>query len=215
MIARLEAVTVRRHGRLHLAEVDLDATGGTSTAVVGGDGAGKTTLLRVLVGTIAPTTGRVAAPSRDRIGHVAAGSGTWPDLTVVENLAFSGTAYGLRGSRLHHRVDELLEATDLAEARDRLASRLSGGMRQKLAFGCASLHQPRLLVLDEPTTGVDPVSRSELWRLVSASLVAGAAVVFSTTHLDEATRADQVVVLDAGRPVAVRAPDELRWEDMP
>lgn len=208
--AALHAAGVERHGATELAPVDLLVRPGTLTAVVGGDGAGKTTLLQVLVGAVAPTSGEVSTPPRDRIGYVSAGPGVHRDLSVDENLRFAGTAYGLRGDALDARIDELLATTGLGDARARLGGQLSGGMRQKLAFGCAVLHAPDLLVLDEPTTGVDPVSRAELWRLVSTAVARGAATVFSTTYVDEAERADHVVVLDRGRVLADGAPEAIR-----
>jgi ABC-2 type transport system ATP-binding protein len=210
VIAELVGAGVVRHGRSDLAPVDLALGPSTLTAVVGGDGAGKTTLLQVLVGAIAPTCGRVHAPPRHRLGYVSAGPGVHSDLTVDENLRFAGTAYGLTGRGLDGRIDELLEVTGLAGARDRLGARLSGGMRQKLAFACAVLHAPTLLVLDEPTTGVDPISRAELWRLVSSTVADGTAAVFSTTYVDEAERADHVVVLDHGRVLVAGAPGTIR-----
>jgi len=205
----LEAIVVRRHGRTDLDRVDLAGDAGSLTAIVGGDGAGKSTLLRTLVGIVTPSDGFVFAPARERIGYAPAGSGSYPDLTVTENLRFSASAYGLHGDRLARRSEELLEATALTAARDRLARDLSGGMRQKLAFACAMLHDPDLLVMDEPTTGLDPVSRSELWRLVSIGLGHGTTAVFTTTYVEEAARADHVLVLDGGRALASGEPAEV------
>jgi ABC-2 type transport system ATP-binding protein len=192
-----------------LEEVTFEVPAGTVAAVVGGDGAGKTSLLRALAGTVRPAAGTVRRPPERRLGYVSAGPGVWADLTVDENLSFAGRAYGLTPRELGGRVGDLLERTGLAEARDRLAGRLSGGMRQKLALVMAVAHEPDLLILDEPTTGVDPVSRAELWRLLAASAAAGAAVVVATTYLDEAERAASVLVLDRGRPLLAGTPDEL------
>jgi ABC-2 type transport system ATP-binding protein len=189
--------------------VTLAVPAGTIVAVVGGDGAGKTTLLRALAGTVRPAAGTVRRPDERRLGYVSAGPGVWGDLTVDENLSFAGRAYGLDAAELERRIDGLLERTGLAEARDRLAARLSGGMRQKLALAMAVAHEPDLLILDEPTTGVDPVSRAELWRLLAGSAAAGAAVVVSTTYLDEAERAATVLVLDRGRSLLAGTPEEV------
>jgi len=205
----LESIVVRRHGRTDLDHIDLAGDVGSLTAVVGGDGAGKSTLLRTLVGIVTPSGGSVRTPPRDRIGYAPASSGVYPDLTVSENLRFSAAAYAVRGDRSTQRRRELLEATGLTGAEHRLAGHLSGGMRQKLAFACAMLHAPDLLVMDEPTTGLDPVSRSELWRLVSIALGSGTTAVFATTYVEEAARADHVLVLDRGRPLASGPPAEV------
>jgi ABC-type multidrug transport system ATPase subunit len=202
-------LTVRFGERLALDDVSLEAPRGAVTAVVGGDGAGKTTLLRTLAGVISPASGAVRAPSRRRIGYVSAGSGVYGDLSVTENLAFTGNAYGVTGEALARRIDELLADTGLTAARERLAGRLSGGMRQKLAVACATIHHPPLLILDEPSTGVDPVSRGELWRAIRGGADGGAAVVLSTTYMDEALRADHVLVLHEGRALASGTPAEV------
>jgi ABC-2 type transport system ATP-binding protein len=205
----VEDLTVRYGAKLALDRVGLAIPDGRITVVVGGDGAGKTTLLRALAGAVRPSGGTVNRPPARRAGYVSAGPGVYRDLTVDENLAFSGGAYGLRGDRLAERATRLLEGTGLQAARGRLAGQLSGGMRQKLALAMALLHQPDLLVLDEPTTGVDPVSRTELWRLLAEAAAAGAAVVLATVYLDEAARAAGVLVLDEGRTLLAGSPAEL------
>jgi ABC-type multidrug transport system ATPase subunit len=194
--------------------VSLDAEPGAVTAVVGGDGAGKSTLLRALAGLVRPSSGVVRRPPRTGLGYLSSPVGVYHDLTVDENLAFAAVGYGVRGAVLDERRERLLDDAGLTAARSRLAGRLSGGMRQKLAFAMAMVHTPDLLVLDEPTTGVDPVSRLEFWRLLTAGAGAGAAVVFSTTYLDEAARASRVLVLDDGRAVAAGAPAEV-LRDLP
>jgi ABC-2 type transport system ATP-binding protein len=200
---------VRYGATVALEEVSFEVAAGTVAAVVGGDGAGKTSLLRALAGTVRPAAGTVRRPDKRRLGYVSAGQGVWTDLTVDENLSFSGRAYGLSAGELDRRVGGLLERTGLAGARDRLAGRLSGGMRQKLALAMAVAHEPDLLILDEPTTGVDPVSRAELWRLLASSAADGAAVVVATTYLDEAERAATVLLLDRGRALLAGTPDEV------
>jgi ABC-2 type transport system ATP-binding protein len=205
----VEDLTVRYGGRVALAGVDLKARDGAVTAVVGGDGAGKTTLLRALAGAVRPAAGTVRRPPERRIGYLSAGPGVYRDLTVDENLAFAGGAYGLHGPELARATGELLRRTGLERARDRLGGQLSGGMRQKLGLAMAMLHRPDLLVLDEPTTGIDPVSRAELWRLLAASAAGGAAVVIATAYLDEAERAGTVLVLDQGRTLLAGTPGEL------
>jgi ABC-2 type transport system ATP-binding protein len=193
-----------------LDAVTLRAVPGQVAVVVGGDGAGKTTLLRTLVGRIRPAAGTVRAPATVERGFMPTGaSGVWQDLTVEENIAFVAAAHHLTGDALARRRHRLLEAAGLEEATGRLAGALSGGMRQKLAFCLAILHQPRLLVLDEPSTGVDPVSRVDLWRLISRAAADGAAVVMATTYLDEAERASTCLVLDDGRPIATGTPAQV------
>ena len=205
----MEGLAVRYGGRVALEDVAFEVTARSVAAVVGGDGAGKTSLLRALAGTVRPSAGTVRRPDDRRIGYVSAGPGVWADLTVEENLDFAGRAYGLGADRLRSRTAGLLERTGLGEARDRLAGRLSGGMRQKLALAMALLHEPELLILDEPTTGVDPVSRVELWRLLAGAAAGGAAVALATTYLDEAERAATVLVLDQGRALLAGTPGEV------
>jgi ABC-2 type transport system ATP-binding protein len=194
---------------LALDDVSLAASPGEVTAVVGGDGAGKTSLLRCLAGALRPASGEILTPGKQRTGYLPAGSGTYPDLTVAENLAFRASAYGLAGPQAAARADELITLAGLADARDRLAGQLSGGMRQKLGVISALLHRPELLILDEPSTGVDPVSRSDLWWLIASAAADGAAVILATTYLDDAQRAGTVLVLDVGRTLAAGTPEQI------
>ncbi len=200
----------QRFGRIEaLRGVDLDVPSGSVVAVVGGDGAGKTTLLRCLVGRYRPTAGEVRRPPSHKIGYMPSTSGTWRELTVEENLAFVAKAFGMSRPDRDRRSAELVERAGLTEASDRLAANLSGGMRQKLGFVLAILHEPELLVLDEPSTGVDPVSRVDLWRLIAEAAMHGTAVAMATTYLDEAERASSVTVLDRGRVIAAGTSDEV------
>ena len=179
--------------------------------MVGGDGAGKSTCLKTLVGLVRPQAGTVRRPAKERIGYVPATSGLYTDLTVQENLDFSAGAYRLPGRQRAQREQEMLERTGLAGVRTRLGGQLSGGMQRKLAVTLALLHSPDLLVLDEPTTGVDAVSRVELWRLISAAAAQGTAVVVATTYVNEAARAASVVSEAASwehRVAALDQPDE-------
>ena len=203
------AVSVRYGGRLALDQVTFRALPGQVSAVVGGDGAGRTTLLRCLSGAVAPSQGTVTRPPRIQTGYLAAGSGTYPDLTVAENLDFRATAYRIPAAVAGPRIRDYLERAGLLAVRDRLAGRLSGGMRQKLGVIAAMLHHPDLLVLDEPTTGVDPVSRADLWSLIARAAAEGAAVVFATSYLDEAERAAHVLVLADGRELAAGSPEQI------
>ena len=204
-----EDVSVRFGSTLALDHVWFRAEPGQVSAVVGGDGAGRTTLLRCLAGALAPTSGRVRRPARLATGYMSAGSGTYPDLSVAENLAFRATAYRIPPETARQRGAELLARAGLDKVTGRLAGHLSGGMRQKLGVITAMLHRPDLLVLDEPTTGVDPVSRADLWLLIARAAADGAAVVLATSYLDEAERAQHVLVLDAGSELASGTADQI------
>jgi ABC-2 type transport system ATP-binding protein len=206
----VRAATVRLGGVAALSDVTVEVAPGTVVALVGGDGAGKTTLLRSLVGEVRLDSGSVHAPAARAIGYLPATSGSWAALTVRQNMDFVGGIFGLRGSVLPQRRDGLLARAGLGDVPDRPASQLSGGMRRKLGFCMAVLHEPALLVLDEPTTGVDPVSRVDLWRLVSEAAAHGAAVLLSTTYLDEAERAHHLVALDAGAVLATGTAQDVR-----
>ncbi len=205
----LEQVRVTRGRNVALDGVTVPVDPSRITVVVGGDGAGKSTCLEVLVGLVEPDAGVVHRPLKERIGYVPATAGLYTDLTVAENLDFSARAYRLSGSEYSRKSGELLERTGLGGARHRLGGKLSGGMQRKLAVVMALLHAPELLVLDEPTTGVDPVSRAELWRLISGAAAEGAAVTVTTTYVNEAARAFCVVLLDGGKVVVSGSPAQI------
>lgn len=177
--------------------------------IVGGDGAGKSTLLRSLAGLTDPASGGIRRPQSHEIGYLPTGAGSWRNLTIDENVAFVGGSYGLDRETVRTRAEDLLERAGLSGARNRLAHQLSGGMRNKLGFCLAMLADPSLLVLDEPTTGVDPVSRVELWRLVSEAAAGGAAVVMATTYMDEAERGSSVYLLGNGRVLVSGRPSDI------
>jgi ABC-2 type transport system ATP-binding protein len=202
-------VSVRFGSTIALDNITFTAPPGVVSAVVGGDGAGKTTLLGCLTGAVQPTSGRVERPDKHLLGAMPSTSGTWRHLTVDENIDFVAKAYRISGDELRRKRSDLLGKTGLDHARDRLAGQLSGGMRQKLGFLLAILHEPTLLVLDEPTTGVDPVSRVELWRLISEAAAGGAAIAMATTYLDEADRSSTVLVLDRGHALASGTTDDV------
>ena len=202
-------IRVEIDGVVALAGVDLDVPDGSVVAVVGGDGAGKSTLLSCLVGLVEPSEGRVRRPDRHRVGYMPSTSGVWRDLTVDENIEFVGKVFGMRPAEIAEQRAVLLERARLTGATDRQAGALSGGMRQKLGFVLAMLHRPDLLVLDEPSTGVDPVSRVELWRLIAEAAASGTAVAMATTYLDEAERATLITVLDGGRAIASGTRDQV------
>ena len=205
----LEDVRVTRGRTVALAGVTVPVDPSRITVVVGGDGAGKSTCLAVLAGLLEPDAGVVRRPAKERIGYVPATAGLYADLTVGENLAFWADAYRLPGGDRGRLIARTLEQTGLAGARGRLGGQLSGGMQRKLAVGLALLHAPELLILDEPTTGVDPVSRTELWRLISRSAADGTAVVVTTTYVNEAARAARVILLEAGQVLASGSPQDI------
>jgi len=201
-----------------LAGVTLDVRRGEMFGVIGPDGAGKTTLLRLVCGLIAADAGTVrlmgADPYRTHraataaIGYVSQQFSLYGDLSIDENIEFFARLHGVRD--FAERRARLLKLTGLERFRTRLADRLSGGMKQKLALACTLVHEPPLLVLDEPTTGVDPVSRREFWKLLAEFLADGLTIVLATPYLDEAERCSRVVLLSEGRRLALDEPSRLR-----
>ncbi|WP_227580765.1 ATP-binding cassette domain-containing protein [Cellulomonas xiejunii] len=205
----LEGVTAGYPGITALEDVHAVFRPGQVTALVGGDGAGKSTLLRVLTGRAATRAGRVTPLSSADLGYEPSDSGTWRNLTVQENIEFVGRARRMDKAVLAERAERLLAQAGLDHARSRLSRDLSGGMRQKLGFVLATIHRPPVVLLDEPTTGVDPVSRADLWELVGSAAADGAVVVMATTYLDEAERCGEIVLLERGRVLASGPPDEV------
>ena len=202
VIAAVDAVTHRFGRTVALDHVSARFAPGRVSAVVGGDGAGQSTLLRCLVGQVVPGEGRVTRPAKREVGYMPSASGTWRELSVAENLEFVLRAHGRSVAHEQRRIDALLERAGLADVRGRIAGDLSGGMRKKLGFVLAVIHEPSVLVLDEPSTGVDPVSRVELWGLIVDAAATGTTVVMATTYLDEAERANSLLVLDHGGVLA-------------
>lgn len=215
-----QALTKRFGTVAAVDRLDLDVRVGEILGLVGPDGAGKTTTLRMLAGVIAPTAGsatvlgfdvvRDGDRARRQVGYVAQRFSLYGDLTVEENIRFFAQVYGLRPSEWTTWADEILAFSGLAEFQKRLADDLSGGMRQKLALSCALIHRPHVLLLDEPTAGVDPVSRRDLWRILYRLQADGYTVLLSTAYLDEAERCHRVGFLGQGRLLAVGTPDTLR-----
>lgn len=187
--------------------LELEVAAGEIFGLVGPDGAGKTTTLRVLAGVLPPTRGSYEIGS---VGYLAQRFSLYGDLTIDENIRFFGDVFGVAAATREERAGELLAMAGLAEFRDRLADQLSGGMKQKLALTCALLHRPDVLLLDEPTAGVDPVSRRDLWRILHRLREQGQTIVLSTAYMDEAERCSRVLLLSGGRTIALGTPDELR-----
>ena len=188
--------------------------------LVGSDGAGKTTLLRMIAAMIPPTAGRItvggldAVAARGRvkelIGYMPQRFALYPDLTVAENLDFCMDVYGLTGAERRRRRERFLGFSNLLPFVDRRAADLSGGMKQKLGLACVLVHHPRLLVLDEPTNGVDPVSRREFWGILADMRREGMTALVATAYLDEGERCDRVLILHNGRLLADAPPAEVR-----
>jgi len=207
---------------------DLVAVDGLSFVVakgelfglVGPDGAGKTTTLRMLAGVLRPTAGDVRIggvsvvkePERVKpgIAYMAQRFGLYADLTVRENLAFYADLYGVPRADRPARLERLYAFSGLEPFQDRLAGHLSGGMKQKLGLSCALVHRPEVLLLDEPTFGVDPISRRDLWLIVHEMVAEGVTTLVSTAYLDEAERFDRLVLLHEGRALALDTPAALQ-----
>jgi ABC-2 type transport system ATP-binding protein len=209
----------KRYGHTEaLRELSLSVERGEMFGLIGPDGAGKTTTIRLMCGLLKPDGGTIRVldldPVRDHrrltdsVGYLSQRFSLYGDLSVDENVAFFAEIHGRRDYRA--RRDRLLEMTQLAPFRSRLADRLSGGMKQKLALACTLVHEPALILLDEPTTGVDPVSRREFWKLLSEFLAQGITILMSTPYLDEAERCTRVALLHEGRLLALDRPAALR-----
>jgi drug efflux transport system ATP-binding protein len=217
-VIALDRVSKRYGATLAVNELSLTVARGEMFGLIGPDGAGKTTTIRLLCGLLPPDGGTVRVldldPVRehrrltDSVGYLSQRFSLYGDLSVDENVAFFAEIHGVADYRA--RRDRLLEMTQLAPFRTRLADRLSGGMKQKLALACTLVHEPDLIVLDEPTTGVDPVSRREFWKLLSEFLSQGITIVMATPYLDEAERCARVALLSGGRLLALDRPAALR-----
>jgi ABC-2 type transport system ATP-binding protein len=211
-------VTKRFASTEAISGLTLSVARGEMFGLIGPDGAGKTTAIRAMCGLLRADSGRILVlghdPIRDHrkltdsVGYLSQQFSLYGDLSVDENIAFFAEIHGVRDYA--GRRSRLLELTRLAPFRDRLASRLSGGMKQKLALACTLVHEPALIVLDEPTTGVDPVSRREFWKLLSEFLAQGITIVMATPYLDEAERCAHVALLHHGRLLALDTPKSLR-----
>ncbi len=198
--------------------VSLRVARGETFGLIGPNGSGKTTLIRMLLGLGHVTSGRVQVLGRqmpDRgvareIGYMTQASALYGELSVRENLAFFGGLYGLRGRALRQRIEESVTLVDLADRVNAPVLTLSGGMRQRVSLACALIHQPRLLILDEPTVGIDPELRHAFWDYFARLNQQGVTLVVSTHYLDEAARSHRVAMLRLGQVLAVDTPDELR-----
>ena len=212
----------RRYGKVVAVEdVTFEVQRGEMFGLIGPDGAGKTTTLRVILGLLVPHAGTVRTcglePVRQgpelsrQIGYLSQRFSLYGDLTVDENISFFASIHGVKGWK--PRRDELLDLLRMTPFRGRLADRLSGGMKQKLALACTLIHTPELLVLDEPTTGVDPVSRRDFWKILAHLQRDGLTLLVTTPYLDEAERCQRIALMDKGRLLTVDTPAHLKEEE--
>ena len=213
-----DRVTKRYGDLIAVDQVSLTIERGEMFGLIGPDGAGKTTSIRMACGLLRADFGEIRVLGHDPVkqhravtadlGYLSQRFSLYGDLSIDENIAFFAEIHGV--PRYEPSRDRLLEMTQLAPFRSRRADRLSGGMKQKLALACTLVHEPKILLLDEPTTGVDPVSRREFWKLLSEFLSRGLTIVMSTPYLDEAERCSRVALLHDGQLLAVDRPQRLQ-----
>ena len=200
--------------------INFDIAPGEIYGLIGPDGAGKTTTIRMLAGVMKPTSGiarvsgfdthRQAEKLRQQVGYMAQRFSLYGDLSVRENMDFYADIFGVRGAERDPQIQRLLRFARLEEFQDRTADALSGGMKKKLGLACALIHRPQVLFLDEPTNGVDPISRREFWDILSNLHIAGVTIFISTAYMDEAERCSRVGLMYQGEIIRQGAPAELR-----
>jgi ABC-2 type transport system ATP-binding protein len=219
IIVRTEHLS-RRFGELvAVRDVSLEVCRGEIFGVLGPNGAGKSTTIRMLCGILDPSGGggtvvgydiaRDAERIKERIGYMTQRFSLYEDLTVQENLRFYAGLYGVHGSRRPARIAQVLQATGLQQRRGQIAGTLSGGWKQRVALACATIHQPPLLFLDEPTAGVDPVSRREFWEQIHQLAAQGTTVMVTTHYMDEAERCHRLAFIFHGTVLDVGTPEEI------
>ena len=205
-----------QHANFAISDLDLSIGAGSLYGLIGPDGAGKSTTLRILSTVIKPTSGEVQIngfdslkdPEKVRpfIGYMPQLFSLYQDLSVQENLDFFARIYGVPKAERETRIQEMMVFIHLEKYHDRRARNLSGGMKKKLALACSLIHNPRLLILDEPSTGVDPVSRRELWLMLAEVVSKGVTAIVSTPYMDEAERCSEVAILFEGKIIAQGKP---------
>jgi ABC-2 type transport system ATP-binding protein len=217
-IIKIENLAKRYADILAVNNISLSVGEGEMFGLVGPDGAGKTTTIRILCGLLKPDSGTVEVLGSDlkkkkkeiqnQIGYLSQKFSLYGDLSVDENIEFFADIHNVKG--FEKRRDDLLAFTRLTPFRDRLAEKLSGGMRQKLALACSLIHKPKILFLDEPTTGVDPVSRRDFWKILSDLQKDGITILMTTPYLDEAERCNRVALMNKGEFIAVDTPQNTK-----
>ncbi|MCE5299784.1 MAG: ABC transporter ATP-binding protein [Spirochaetia bacterium] len=200
--------------------LDISVQQGEIYGLIGPDGGGKTTTLRLLCGLLLPESGEITVLDRrlpeaaegvkEHIGYMCQRFSLYTDLTVEENITFFADIYGIKKQELKERLKPLLEMTRLEPFKDRLAGKLSGGMKQKLALICTLIHRPQILFLDEPTTGVDPVSRREFWEILQSIHTEGVTIVVTTPYMDEAEQCSRIGLMFKGKIIATDTPKNLK-----
>lgn len=209
---------VKRFGRVRAIDgLNMTIRTGETFGLIGPNGSGKTTLIRMLVGLVRPTSGAITIQGQRvpnsriarQLGYMTQLSALYLDLTARENLRFFANIYGLRGKEQHTRILEMLERVDLAERANDVVGTFSGGMRQRLSLACALVHHPRLVLLDEPTVGVDPELRRSFWNYFHQLNQEGTTIIISTHHLDEAARCTRLGLMRFGTLLAQDTPEEL------
>ncbi len=217
---RAEKLTKQFGDLTAVDSLTLEVAEGEIFGLVGPDGAGKTTTMRLLTSIMMPSSGEAwvagyhivkqAEEIKENIGYMSQRFGLYPDLTVMENIDFYSDIYCEPRKGRHEKIDRLLAFSNLTPFKKRLAGNLSGGMKQKLGLACALIHTPKVLFLDEPTNGVDPVSRRDFWRILYRLLREKVTIFVSTAYLDEAERCNRVALIDRGKMLACGTPDEVK-----
>lgn len=223
-IIRTEELTKQFDGFTAVDRVTFSVRKGEIFGFLGPNGAGKTTTIRMLLALLAPTSGEARVLGFDvtqedmeihrRVGYMSQRFSLYNDLTISQNLDFFGGTYGVRGRRLKERKNYALEMAGLTERRGELAENLAGGWRQRLALSCSILHEPQLLFLDEPTAGMDPISRREFWDLLYAFSDEGRTIFVTTHYMDEAEHCHRLAFIQAGRLTAMGSPREIKETEM-